>query len=312
MFVGHSAIAFIIIASITYYTTRDKQLSILLGSFSAIFATLPDVDIIAGVTIFLLNFATEQIGANPTGFWSLTNIAHRGVTHSHIVLLPAVAIISVLLYKPRFGDIYTIILIIFSPLLILFHTTNFVSLTTFYLILASVAIVSRLYRKYNYHNELIISGLFGLFIHPYTDFFTGVPPEVLWPVYIFDFNMLYLSSPVIHLILVGIIESVSIVFALTFYIWLAEREYHLKHLTLSFGGLVASVVPFLTTHPTVENSYQFVYSTILIGLIIGITWYVYNYSTYERYTRVAHLVLLTMCSVTISFTGYLILYSVVP
>lgn len=90
MFVGHSLLAFALVAGLAVLSGRvDDQRALRLGVVAGAFAALPDVDMLYA----LVGLAGVDGGvlALATSFWVASTVVHRAVTHS-LVVGPAVAV----------------------------------------------------------------------------------------------------------------------------------------------------------------------------------------------------------------------------
>gem|GEM_PF-191723 len=118
---------------------------------------------------------------------------------------------------------------------------------------------------------IVTAAAAGLGSHPWGDMFTGQPPQLLYPV---DFSLVHgrvmlSADPTLHLLAAFAIELGAV--ALAVIVLARQLGYRPRALvgrraTLGAGYGVAAI---LLVPPTVDFSYQFVFSILAVGLICG-------------------------------------------
>ena len=88
MFVGHEFLAFALVAGAASLAGRDRQTTLWLGAVAGAAAVLPDLDLLVGVLSYVRQLGGEAV-LSVNGFWSVSNVVHRRVTHPLAVAGPA-------------------------------------------------------------------------------------------------------------------------------------------------------------------------------------------------------------------------------
>lgn len=88
MFVGHEFLAFALVAGLASLAGRDRQTTLWLGAVAAAAAVLPDLDLLVGVFSYVRQLGGEAV-LSVNGFWGVSNVVHRRVTHPLAVVGPA-------------------------------------------------------------------------------------------------------------------------------------------------------------------------------------------------------------------------------
>jgi hypothetical protein len=88
VFVGHEFLAFALVAGVASLAGRDRQTTLWLGAVAAAAAVLPDLDLLVGVLSYVRQLGGEAV-LSVNGFWGVSNVVHRRVTHPLAVVAPA-------------------------------------------------------------------------------------------------------------------------------------------------------------------------------------------------------------------------------
>ena len=88
MFVGHEALAFALVAGAAAWSGRDRRTALALGGVAALAAVVPDLDLLVGVLSYVRRLGGEA-ALSMNGFWGVSNVVHRRVTHPLAVVGPA-------------------------------------------------------------------------------------------------------------------------------------------------------------------------------------------------------------------------------
>lgn len=296
MFVGHGLLAFAIAAGVAHALGGSRERAISIGLIAGAFGLVPDVDILYAPAGLLASL-------DPEAFWAAGNLVHRTVTHSLPVgVVAAVAVWLVVgatttrggggerstwpplapdwiagtrlapgwIARARFVAAGTLL----AGLVILAATVSGVLAamvtTAFAVALGLVALAA-----VNLEVTPPVAGgtaLVGLLSHPFGDLFTGRPPTMLYP---FDATLvaervLLHSDPTLHLLGAMGVELATAWLALLVYLRISghrPREFLAGRAGLGAG--YAALAPVLAP-PTLAVSYQFVFSVLAVGLIVGL------------------------------------------
>lgn len=310
MFVGHGLLAFALAAWLAHSRGWPRQRSLTVGLLAALFGTAPDVDMLY-VPLVLLERAT----VSPSTFWGVSTIAHRTVTHSLLIaagLVLAVGAWSIASKQPstdrhnnglRLASIAvcTVLVVIavgvsgplMAALLALFAVTT----------LAIGTAGARLGL-----DPLVVTGAagIGLFTHPFGDLVTGTPPPLCYPldvVVVADVVRLH-PDPTIHLLAAFAVELSTAWLALL--VWLRVdgrgipdwRQYVAGRGGLGIG--YAAAAPVLPA-PTLDESYQFVFSVLVLGIVLGV-------ATRDAWRQPLGVLVTGLVTVTLAWAAYGVVY----
>ena len=278
MFVGHGLFAFalVVLAARRAAWPRDRALAV--GALAFAFGTLPDIDIVYAVFGLVGGFSGPFAAAS--AFWEASTVVHRTVTHSLVVgTVAAVAFACWHGARTRSwpeswrlgsGAVAAV------SLLALVGTGFAVSgplaaavLAVF--CLAGIAVTSVAGRRLPWLTPRTVAAvaLVALLTHPFGDLLTGEPPAMLYPfaVTLVPERLVVHSDGTIHLLAAFGLELTAIWAAVAAFLSLSNRRlraYVRPRAGLGFGyaGAVA-VVPA----PTVDASYQFVFSILAVGVL---------------------------------------------
>jgi len=269
MFVGHAFAAFALIGAVAVAVGVDRDRALLLAVAAALFATLPDVDILYG-PFGLLNGVSGVFDA-ADAFWTTGNVAHRGPTHSMVV--GAVTASAVALWHRR----TTVRQVLAAGLLIgvvaVGATSGSVAgAVTLVFVLGAVAL-TRLTRLFDLSTRQVLAvALVGLLSHPLGDLLTGEPPAMLFP---FDVALVaerftLAGDPTLHLLGAFAIELAVVWLGVAVYANLTGRGLRRHIGRKATVGVAYAGAAVALPAPTLETSYQFVFTVLAVGGI-GIT-----------------------------------------
>ena len=270
MIAGHFFLAFSVVALAAYHFGRDGDEAVKLGLAAALFALIPDIDII---------YAFKEIFAITSGFygftdsfWAASEETHRGLTHSLVIL--GYAATSFMTYH-KTGNRKLAGVFILSILGIGYHLEGFISAAVILAFsLAGFVITEKLRTTINF-KEFSLVALFGLLVHPFGDIFTGVPPDFLYPLSysIIESRLIILQDPSLNFLAVFGIELFMIWAAILTYAYVEEKHMLDEVSTLSAAGFLYGISSFIVTNPSLSQSYRFVFSIVMFsGLITAMIW----------------------------------------
>lgn len=268
MFVGHGLLAFALAASIAAHRDWPAERALTVGAIAALFATLPDVDMVYAV----LGVASgaEGVFAASDAFWTAASEVHRAVTHSLVV--GVVAAVGFAAWRGRerplargtallaLGGLVAAVSLAGGPIAIAI-------LAVF--VLAGLGIVHVARATAFGPRTVLATALLGLLSHPFGDLLTGSPPQLLYP-----FDVALLASrvtvhpdPTVHLLAAFFVELATIWLALLVYARL--RGWRVRTLVRPRAALGAgyAAVIFAIPAPTLQLSWPFVFSVFGVGVI---------------------------------------------
>ncbi|WP_435099717.1 metal-dependent hydrolase [Halorubrum sp. N11] len=266
MFVGHSLAAFAVGALVArrFGVSRDRALQ--LGAFAALFAFVPDVDIVYAPVGLALG-SVQAI--DPNAFWNTANIVHRGPTHSLLfggVLAVAVALVAT---DRRVGHVAGAGVV--AGLIAVADVTGggvVAGITAVYAVAGVVVALVARQRGVSAVGVLAVASI-GLLSHPFGDLVTGSPPLFLYP---FDATLVshritLHPDPTLHLLAAFLIEIGTVWLG----IWTYARSHgvplrRVVHPRAGFGTGYAGAV-FVIPPPTIHNAAAFVFSVLALSVI---------------------------------------------
>ncbi|ELY85437.1 metal-dependent hydrolase [Natrialba taiwanensis] len=309
MFVGHALLAFAVAGLIADWRGWPCQHALFVAVIAGAFGALPDIDILYALTGLGHWLLADGALSVPTAFWNASRTVHRSVTHSLLVgavAAPAFGLVAFAMQtrepdRPRrpigsalaalaalaslslFGLLVLTALLRSGPLAA-FVMSLFLGTGTL-LSLASVrasTLASALVDTPDLNSvslpaispsTLTLAALWGLWSHPWGDLVTGSPPDWFFPAdsTLLASRVVLHSDPTLHLLAAFAIELGTIWLAAITFCRLTDRSAFAAidpRAGLAVGYGLAAVV---TTPPTLDVSYHFVFSILSVGLLSGIT-----------------------------------------
>jgi len=266
MFVGHALFAFALTALGAARLNVPRERALKYGLVAGLFAAVPDVDVIYAPAGLMLSSAQQF---SPDVFWETANVIHRGPTHS--LVMGAVLAAAVVLWVVGTRSSKTLSLSL-AALLIAVGTA-------FSGLVGGVVVVAFAVTGYTVAvwadrdgvspRQLLALALVGLLSHPFGDLFTGSPPPFLYPfdVVLVAERVALHPDPTANLLSAFAVELGVVWLAVWTYTRLSgARLPRLVTRRASLGvGYAAAVI--VLPAPTMEQSAQFVFSVLAIGII---------------------------------------------
>ena len=267
MFVGHAAIAFALVGLGARALGVSRARALTLAGFAATVAVLPDVDILYALSGFAGVGSLDPLEL-AGGFWAASTAAHRSLTHSVVVALPAAAAIGLVAAggRHRVAGIGALALGAIAVVLAA-QPAIWVGSLAF---LAGAAGLGLLADRWDIPTGVaFLVAAVALFSHPFGDLFTGSPPALFYPL---EFTLLtervsLAADPTLHLLGAFFLELAAIWLGL--YALLRLRQHTIRsslHPRAAIGGAYAIAVVFLPA-PTLDASYHFVFSVTAVGFV---------------------------------------------
>jgi membrane-bound metal-dependent hydrolase YbcI (DUF457 family) len=275
MFIGHGLAAFAVVAGGSRLLGCSRKRSLSLGASAGAFATIPDVDILyAPVGILGASGALDAAEQ----FWAASSLVHRAVTHSLVV--GTIAALALWLWS-RAGEWLGewdmsiergLSLLLLTGLTVL---AGFVSGPLGAFVMGAFAVAGILVTEgaMRYGNlapqSVVLTALIGLLSHPFGDLFTGEPPEFFYP---FDVGLVteriaLAADPTLHLLGAFWFELATIWLAAGVYCWLTNRRLRNHVHGRAALGLAYAAAALVVSAPTLDSSYQFVFSVLAVGVV---------------------------------------------
>ncbi|WP_254271366.1 metal-dependent hydrolase [Haloarcula marina] len=266
MFIGHGLVAFSIAALVADRLNVPRDRALVFGFVAGLFASVPDVDVVYAPVGLLLR-SVETVG--PDVFWETANVIHRGPTHS--LVMGAALAVAVGLWALETRSTRALSLSLVGLLVAVATAASGLVGGLVVLVFALGGLgVSVLARRFEVGaRPLVALAAVGLLSHPFGDLFTGSPPPLLYPfdaVLVAERLTLH-PDPTGHLLAAFAIELGTVWLAVWTYARLSG--YRLPALvnpraSLGVGYAVAALV---LPAPTLDQSAQFVFSVLAIGVV---------------------------------------------
>lgn len=320
---GHALLAFILIAAVATAVGYGRKQALLLGVIGAAFAALPDIDMLYAWKELLLLF-TGGVFQFVDAFWTASQVTHRGVSHSLVTAVLAGTgfslyfasgrrLVAGLVFSSMVGGALLLSGILPAAIMGVFVL---IGLTITHLVRTRTTVSPRAF---------LAVVLAGLASHPFGDVFTGAPPDFLYPlgITILTERIVIHADPTLNLLSIFLLELVLIWGALATYTHLTKESLYSHVHPVAMAGLLYSVAPFIIPAPTLQASYQFVFSILGTGVFTASILFLSQGTMPSRESLVTtfdlHAVkgfeppLLTMSvtgatAITVAFTGYLLAY----
>lgn len=289
MFVGHALGAFATVAGGARLVGCSRKHSLALGASAGAFAAAPDVDILYAPVGLA---EASGVADAAESFWSAGNLVHRAVTHSLVVG----TVVAVALWfwsharsgkssdedgdSPlNLGRLRTLLNAESGGALLalggLVAVAGVVSGPLGALVMAAFALTSLAIAELGAHygdlgpKAILVTALIGFISHPFGDLFTGEPPHMLYPfaTRLVSERIVLTADPTLHLLGSFWLELLTIWLAAIVYCELTDRSptsYIHGRATL---GVAYAVAALAVPAPTVDSSYEFVFSVLAVGAV---------------------------------------------
>jgi membrane-bound metal-dependent hydrolase YbcI (DUF457 family) len=267
VFVGHAMLAFALVAGAASLRDVDPDRALVVGAVAGAFATVPDVDMVYAL-VGVLQVGVAGLWGTVEAFWSTGNVVHRSVTHSLVLAVPVSVAAALGTYRPGWpvagGLLVALVVWVGSVDGVLagaVAAAAFVAAAAVALFAAEVLHLGP--------RAVFAAALTGLVTHPPGDLFTGEPPALLYPldVTVLQERVALHPDPTLHLLGVFALELTVI--------WLAAAVYLRLHSETVSGyvdpraglGVLYGGVALVLPAPTLEVSYQFVFTVLAVGSV---------------------------------------------
>jgi membrane-bound metal-dependent hydrolase YbcI (DUF457 family) len=266
MFVGHACLAFAVAAVGADRLGWSRERSLQVAALAALFAALPDVDVVYG----LAGLAAPAAGTIPVeSFWDAGNRVHRGVTHA----LPVAAVVTAAVWlvgRPetvrRAAGAATLAALV--PAVVAVSGGLAGAVTAVFALCAGGLV--ELARRRDVSPRVLTSAAFvGLFTHPFGDLLTGEPPALLYP---FDTTLVaervvLSADPTLHLLGAFGVELATVWLALAAYFRVTGKRPAAHVDRRAVLGVAYAGAALALPAPTLEVSYHFVFSVLAVGFV---------------------------------------------
>jgi len=267
MFVGHATLAFGAVALLALQFGASRERALALGATAGLFAAIPDVDM-AYAVVGLVAADASSAAAAVNSFWGASTVVHRAVTHSIVVAVPAAAAFALAPTRRRLAGAALLALVgavaVVSGPLGAFVVALFVA--------AGWLVAVGAHRVGVRGRTLFVVALAGLASHPFGDLFTGEPPRLLYPlgITVFDGRVALSADPTLHLLGAFGVELAAVWVGVLAALALADQHV-LDHLNgRAAAGAAYAAAVLVIPPPTLEVSYQFVFSVVAVGVVAAI------------------------------------------
>ncbi|MFT4930793.1 MAG: membrane-bound metal-dependent hydrolase YbcI (DUF457 family) [Natronomonas sp.] len=319
MMVGHAALAFAIAASVALLRGWSRERVLAIGLVAGGFAVAPDADMVYALT----GLTGEVSGAAEAAkdFWGASTLVHRSITHSLVLAIPAGLAFAFWTVRAEWrSTAHTVTLalsiglvaiaVLYSGLLGAIVTVAFVATGLF------VATLAR-YLTTLSPTQVLAAAWLGLLTHPWGDLFTGEPPSFLYPL---DATLVasrveFHADPTMHLLAVFGIELAAVWLAIAVLEPVTDEPLIGAVERKAWLGLGYAAATTILPSPTVDFSYQFVFSILGVGTLLsvpGMRGWVVTLARSRRLDRerITAAVLTGVAAVSLAWLGYAIAYLV--
>lgn len=308
MFIGHATLTFALIAFAALFCGVSRERALALGVATGLFAFLPDADMVYALTGFLhVDEASTFAAAN--AFWATSTAVHRSITHSLLIAIPmaiGVALLSTTQYwlKAASMGIFAVLVSI-----VFVKSGSLGILVTVAFILAGTVVV---YVARNHLDlgarDVGLVALVGLASHPFGDLLTGDPPAFLYPleVTVMETRPAPFVDPTLNLLTAFGFELMAIWAGLLVFLHLTDQRFRTHLATRAAIGGAYALTALVIQPPTLETSYQFVFTVLAVGSLGVHPRSIIDRSEQDMVTTIVT----GLSAVTVAGLGYTITYLV--
>lgn len=267
MFVGHALLAFALVATVARWRGVERYRALQVGLLAGLFATAPDLDILYG-PVGLLGGVSGVSGA-ADAFWSTGNVVHRGPTHSVVVgLFAAVAFAC---WRRATAASRSLALVVLAGIVgVVATVSGLLGATVTAAFLTGGLAVTTLAGRWDVTPSMVgLTAFTGLLTHPFGDLFTGTPPHLLYPldVSVVGERIALHPDPTLNLLGAFGVELAIIWAALVVAFSLTERPVRTHVDRRAVLGIAYAGAAVMLPAPTLDASYQFVFSVLAVGVV---------------------------------------------
>lgn len=267
VFVGHGMLAFALVGTAAVLAGVEEDRALALALAAAVFATIPDVDILYALTGLV---GTGLLGpwTSVEAFWTTGNVVHRAVTHSMLLAVPATA--GFALATTRRGRPASVGVLGGVVAWVLLAGDALVGVIAVAWLLTGVGVAVVASRRFGLGPRAVLAtAAAGLLTHPLGDLFTGEPPAVLYPldVTVFPARVTLHADPTLHLLAAFGLELATIWLAAATYVRLRGGQFLPNVDRRAALGATYGVAAIALPAPTLEVSYHFVFSVLAVGAV---------------------------------------------
>ena len=266
MFVGHGLLAFAIVAFAATRLEVERATVLRVAALAALFATLPDLDIVYGLTGLFENSAAL---VPVDSFWAAGNRIHRGVTHALPVGAVTAMAVGLLARRDRRFRALGVSVLVALVAFVFAYSGALAGAVTLLLALGAVGLVAAASRYDLSPTAVAGAALVGLLSHPFGDLLTGEPPALLYPV---DVTLVaervtLSTDPTLHLLGAFGVELATVWLALGAYFWVTGRRPHSHVDRRAVVGVGYAGAALALPAPTLDVAYPFVFSVLAVGMV---------------------------------------------
>ncbi|WP_336037812.1 metal-dependent hydrolase [Halobacterium yunchengense] len=264
MFVGHAAFAFGAVALAARHAGASRERALALAVAAGLFAAVPDVDMAYALVGLAAADPTSPM-AVASSFWGASTVVHRAVTHSVVVAVPAAAAFALAPTHRRVAAGALAALVAVAGV-----TSGPLAAVIVALFVAGGWLVARFAHATDVRGRALFAvALFGLASHPFGDLFTGEPPRLLYPLdaAVFDGRVALSADPTLHLLGAFGVELAAVWLGVAAAVWLAGDRLAAHVNWRATGGAAYALAALVVPPPTLDASYQFVFSVVAVGFV---------------------------------------------
>ncbi|MFC7167659.1 metal-dependent hydrolase [Halospeciosus flavus] len=269
MFLGHETLAFALVALVATLCGVSRERALALGVAAGLFAFVPDADMVYALAGFLrVDSASAFAAAN--AFWSASTAVHRSITHSLVLAGPAAAGFALVAATSRFHRALGALLLAGLVGVAFVASGPLGVLVTVAFALAGLGVVALATRRLDLGSRAVgATALVGLVSHPFGDLLTGHPPAFFYP---FEVTLLAgrpapFGDPTLNLLAAFAFELAAIWAGLVVFLALTDRRFRGHLAPRAAAGGAYALAALVIQPPTLETSYQFVFSVLAVGSV---------------------------------------------
>lgn len=266
MIAGHAPLAFALVAVLALALGESRARALRLGLVACGFALVPDVDMVYAV-VGVLGTTSAGVWGAVDAFWTNSKLVHRGLSHSLVMGVPAIAGFTAVTTRRLRGLAIVPLLAVIAIGALAGGVLGGVIMGLYVALGLAVALIA--VELGLGPRAVLLTAAAGIGTHPFGDVFTGSPPAFFAPVGIemLAERIVIHPDPTLNLLAIFGLELLCLWAAVTVAADLTDRSVRANINWRAAAGAAYGVAAVVMPAPTLDVSYHFVFSVLAVGSV---------------------------------------------